>query len=420
MEDITLPLKEIVDKGFPEPHLVDMVKPGSYKFIDRSSSVLHEAHVERNSSREYEGWRVGFYFDGQFLPVRNGASYTLYNLMRSLAASGKVDPTLVNCFRGWDDPEIYSYQEFRSVFIHPRDYYHQTDVIEESFRDCDLQAAQFYNSEILLNLSNRLKRMGSKILYEVQNIDHVLLQRLDASTNEVNTARTLQLEAFNEADHIFCRSEIDKKEAIALGASERKVSTYKGGINVRDFTFEPRIKSKGKLVYLGHMYYQPNENALDHLASEVMPSLDDNCTLTVIGNTHPVLLEKYEDPRITFLEGVDDLDAELLKHDIALAPIFEGSGTRLKVLDYLASGLPVIATSVSIEGLNPELGKFVTIEDDITMFATRIKSVMIDPTRFAYRSYIGRMFVEKEYDWPLCIGPFLQAYEKLIVKNERK
>lgn len=420
MEDITLPLKEIVDKGFPEPHLTELVSLGSYKFIDRDSTSLQTERPVVRSLPDNDKLKVGFYFDGQFLPTRNGASYTLYNLMRSLSATGRMDSSLINCFRGWDDPQLYTNQVFRSVFIHPRDYYHKTGIIEEVFEDFNIQIAQFYNSEILLNLASRLKRIGRKVIYEVQNIDHVLLQRLDANPDDINVARNLQKDAFKIADHTFCRSEIDRQQAVALGADEASVSVYKGGIYVRDFTFKPRLENRKKLVYLGHMYYQPNENALDHLVYEIMPNLDDDCTLTVIGNTPPSILKKYVDPRVVFCQGVDDLDAELLEHDIAVAPLCEGSGTRLKILDYLASGLPVVSTSLAIEGLDPKISELVTIEDDLAKFAGHIRAVITDPVSFAYRSFAAREFMEQEYDWSECIDSFTEVYENLMEKNEHR
>ena len=60
---------------------------------------------------------------------------------------------------------------------------------------------------------------------------------------------------------------------------------------------------------------------------------------------------KYENEKVKFLGYVEDLNDIFSKTTIALAPLFEGSGTRLKILDYLSAGIPTISTNLGVEGL---------------------------------------------------------------------
>jgi polysaccharide biosynthesis protein PslH len=151
-----------------------------------------------------------------------------------------------------------------------------------------------------------------------------------------------------------------------------------------------------------------------------LPGLDPAYTLTVIGMTPNNVLEKYkDDTRIIFREGVDDLSTELLSYDIALAPLREGSGTRLKLLDYLASGLPVISSVIGAEGLSTEIHSHITVEDDVRRYAQRIRDIAEDLQAFADRSQAGRAFIEREYDWTACIEPFLKGYRQLIEKGQK-
>jgi len=394
-------LQEIISRGFGEPVYTGFVEPGSYQVAERSD-LTDGPEVG-----------VGYCFDGSFLPVRNGACYTLYGLMNALADTRRVDPNLINCFRGWDNPADYQNQKFRTVFVHPEDYYGETGVVEQAFERRGLTAGQFYSSEGVLNLAPRLREIGMSILFDVQNTDYVLAERLGAPKEEIARARDAQVKALKLTDHTFCRSEIDREHAINLGADPSTVSVYKGGIDVRSFAFQARDAMRKRLVFLGHMYYQPNENALEYLARDVLPQLDDEYELTVIGIAPQKILDTYASARIKFKEGVDDLSGELLKHDVALAPLLEGSGTRLKVLDYLASGLPVISTNLGIEGLDPEIRKYVTIQDSLGGFAGHIEDIIAHPEDYATRSMQGRNFVERTYDWPTCVQPFIDAYRRL-------
>jgi len=411
MEDITLPLKEILDKGFPPPDKSKLIKAGTYKYVNAKGSTLHSG--SESAQPKTSGLGIGFIFDGPFLPIRNGACYTMHNLMRALANDARVTPTLINCFRGWDETSSYYNQSYGSVFVGPADCYHDTGIITEIFGRFDLKLAQFYNGEILLNMAPWLKRQGVKSILEVQNIEYVLLERLGAQAAEIQKAKYTQAEALKVADHVFCRSEIDKHQAIGLGADPSKVTVYRGGICVSDFKFMPRLSKGNKIVYLGHMYYQPNEDAVNLIVDKIMPKLGPSYSLSVIGNCPPHLIEKYADKAVEFLNGIDDISHELLKYDVAVAPIFAGSGTRLKLLDYLASGLPVITTRLGIEGMDPEIARFMTIEDDIDRYAAEISQICSSPANYVERSNSGRKFVEEKYDWAKCVEPFVDVYTEM-------
>lgn len=411
--------QEKIHKGYPEPEYSNLIEPGSYLHVAKQGSGAEARTAETEvSAEESDLPRVGFFFDAPFLPVRNGACYTLLNLMKTLGQSGHVNAEFVNCYRGWDELGQYNGQDFSATFIRPEDYYNQTGVLEHVVKSSSMDIAQFYGTEILVT-GPLLKELGVKVVLEVQNIDHILLERLGVPEDEVRKAKELQIASLKLADFSFCRSEIDRQEAVALGADPSKVAVYKGGICTGDFEFRERTEQRKNLVFLGHMYYQPNENALDQIVENVLPNLDSGYTLTVIGITPKNILEKYADnPRIIFREGVDDLSSELLKYDVALAPLQEGSGTRLKLLDYLASGLPVISTEVGAEGLSAGINSHITVEDDIRKYAQRIRDIASNPEKYAQRSRNGRLFVESEYDWKNCIDPFVEQYRHLI-SNEK-
>lgn len=62
-------------------------------------------------------YNIGFYVDGSFLPIRNGVFYSIYNLMKYLAVTGRVRPHLIINYRGWDNPVKYSKKPFTTIFI---------------------------------------------------------------------------------------------------------------------------------------------------------------------------------------------------------------------------------------------------------------------------------------------------------------
>ena len=158
------------------------------------------------------------------------------------------------------------------------------------------------------------------------------------------------------------------------------------------------------------MYYPPNEKALERIAQGILPNLDKVYTITIMGSTPDSVINKYSDCGIIFRNGVDNLDVELEKYDIAIAPLFEGSGTRLKLLDYLASGIPTIGTTLSIEGLHGDIRQSMIIEDSIDEYATAIEHLASNGKLYEELAQSGRRYVEKYYDWRNNLQPFSDIY----------
>ncbi|HUB94033.1 MAG TPA: glycosyltransferase family 4 protein [Verrucomicrobiae bacterium] len=409
-------LQEKIDKGFPVPQFTHLIHEGEFMYVPRGGEQKY-VNPQRSLIHSLQGpvtCRVGMFFDGPFFPIRNGACYTIHNLMRALGDTTAFGVNFFNCFRGWDKIEAYFQRNFSSTFLTPNDYFKDTGVLEQALVDQGIQIAHFFDTEVLTTIAPLLRKLGIKIVLETQNIDHVLLERLQVSTHEIAKARDIQIEALKIADFNLFRSDIDMEWGVKLGARPATTATYRGGIWANDFTFKTRKDAK-KLVFLGHMFYQPNENALHAIIAEILPKLSKDYTLTVIGITPPKIIDQYKNlHNVIFLKGVDDLDGTLQSYDIALAPLLEGSGTRLKLLDYLASGLPVIATTLAAEGLDAEISDLMTIEDDLEMYANRILEIASNTSYYQSRAQQGRKFVEQKYNWPNCIQPFLDAYRVLM------
>lgn len=410
MNKFALPahLQEIIDKGY---RLYGADTP-----IQASGGIFNiEAHSDQlksgvGSDSQVQTKKVAYCFDGPFLPVRNGASYTLFNLMNSLGKSEEVVPVLVLCYRG-DPLERYYNQNFKTIFVTPEHYYNHGDLTEAIFTKNNISVVQFCSSEGLLNLGPFVQRLGLKVIFDVQNVDYILEERLGHDERAVTNAKQLQIDAISYSNYILCRSEIDQRQLINLGAKQDALVIYNGGIDVGSFKFRTDAPHTRKLVFLAHMYYEPNENAFAYIMKEIMPKLDGRYTITVIGNTPDALMKEYKQNKtVVFKQGIDDLSDELRGYDIALAPIFEASGTRLKVLDYLAVGVPVVTTNLALEGLVGDIEAVVSVANTVNEMVWAVKRIANDPERFMNRSEKGRQYVEKYYDWESQLEPFLIAY----------
>jgi len=104
-------------------------------------------------------------------------------------------------------------------------------------------------------------------------------------------------------------------------------------------------------------------------------------------------------PNIFFTGVVDDVAKLLIPSDLAIAPLLHGSGTRLKVVEYFSAGLPVISTTVGVEGLDVCNGVDVIIEDDMDNFASKIIELLEDEDRRTKIGSSARLLALEKYDW---------------------
>jgi glycosyltransferase involved in cell wall biosynthesis len=118
-----------------------------------------------------------------------------------------------------------------------------------------------------------------------------------------------------------------------------------------------RVRDRGgplRVVFLGNVTHEPNVDAIDFFASQILPRLrarDPETTFDVIGpNASPEIRARYES-RVTFRGFVEDLGTALGDYDLLLAPLRFGGGTKLKILDAMAHRIPIVTTAVGAEGL---------------------------------------------------------------------
>jgi len=358
---------------------------------------------------------VAFLVDGSFLPIGNGTDYSILTLMESLSRDGNINPNLLLSWRGWDNPSLYYDKFFRTIFLPIKHFYENDGVLEYAVFTLGINFVHIYNSEEVVNLTDKFHNSNVKVIYEAVNIDHILNERLKISDVAVRTSKNLQINAMKMADYIMCRSEIDKGHIVSMGIDHSKVNVYRGAINLNVIPFIERKKFGKKIVFMEHMYYPPNENALKYIASEILPNLkiiDKDYTVTILGDIPKDVIAEYSDTDIIFKGSIDVTGSELSKYDIAVAPLFEGSGTRLKLLDYMASGLPTITTSLGVEGLHEDIINCLLIEDNLCNYAEKIDKLLHDRILYNDLSHYGRNYVEQYYSWDKNLNPFLNIYNK--------
>ena len=163
---------------------------------------------------------------------------------------------------------------------------------------------------------------------------------------------------------------------------------------------QPRPAS---LVYNGSLTYSANYDAMRWFLAEVYPRIRGQvpeASLTITGSTEGVDLAGLALDDSVHLPGfVEDVRLPMAGAAVAVAPIRQGGGTRLKILEAMALGTPVVATSKGAEGLDVVDGEYLLLADDPERFASQTIRLVSDADLHGRLAANARHLVETRYDW---------------------
>jgi glycosyltransferase involved in cell wall biosynthesis len=174
--------------------------------------------------------------------------------------------------------------------------------------------------------------------------------------------------------------------------------------------------SKPVLLFTGDMSFQPNIDAAIFLAQEVFPSVrreHPDAELRFVGrNPCPRILGMAE-TGIVVTGGVPNMVPHLHEATVYVAPHFTGAGTRTKLLEAMAAGLPIVTTTVGIEGITAQSGRDVLIADTITGTIDSLLTLLASVEDRRRLGLAARRVAEARYDWSRCLCPLEQLYRDL-------
>jgi glycosyltransferase involved in cell wall biosynthesis len=202
-------------------------------------------------------------------------------------------------------------------------------------------------------------------------------------------------------------SEAEKNCLTSFGFRNCNIEVVPNGVDTAAFRrTSEQTKSREKyglegfrtVVFVGNLTYVPNREAIQLLSSVIAPRVlarIKDVKFLVVGK----LQNKMELPELMFTGFVDNLPDVLSVSDVAVAPLFQGSGTRLKILEYFSCGLPVVSTSIGAEGLAIRNGVNIFIEDNLENFALRIVELFENRNLSVAMGKAARALVTATYDW---------------------
>jgi glycosyltransferase involved in cell wall biosynthesis len=251
------------------------------------------------------------------------------------------------------------------------------------------------------------------VWYDVHNVEADLKASM-LSANEtgqrlLSAARQVERSCCECAELVFAPSTEDAERLRTLyRVSAERLEVVPNGVDVGAIRFTPpserrrlqaRLRMHAPLVLFIGSWHEPNLRAVQRIAELAarLPAME----FGIVGSVCLPLEQGYLPGNVRLFGVVPDelKDALLSVAAVAVNPVGEGSGTNMKMLDYLAAGLPVVSTDIGVRGLDldPDVHLRIT---PFSGFAASIQTALEEPAeRAAGRACAARRHVEERFDW---------------------
>jgi len=240
---------------------------------------------------------------------------------------------------------------------------------------------------------------------------HRRLAALSQQRGDPRDARMLTAEAKNYERHeaewlprfgrVFTCTDAHAAQVVTAHPGTR-VAVVPNTIVLPPTLSRPARATGRHLLFVGNMSYLPNVDGIAAFVRDVLPELrarlGNDVVLRIAGSAPvPEIRELASRPGVELVADPPDLAPHYAWADVAVVPLSAGGGTRIKLIEAFAHGVPVVATTVGAEGVDALNGAHVLIADSTAAFVEACAELLADPTRAARIAGAARRLVEMRY-----------------------
>ena len=271
---------------------------------------------------------------------------------------------------------------------------------------------------------------GAGTVLNHHDIESVLVQRRASSEPGLLWRKFWSLEAAHllDAERRWCplfdvNTVVSDDEGLLLQplCGKSKICVVPNGVDVDYFT--PRPDPGGtRLLFCGRLDQLADRGAITYFFDSIWPELSakmKSIEIDVVGKNPPAWLSELSqrDSRVHVPGFVDDVRPYFQKATVFVCPIMDGGGTRLKILDALAMGMPVVSTTFAASGLALQHGKHLLMADTTETFVASTLRLLSDVVLRQNLAREGLDRVMQMYSWETIGDSLVHAYENAASRN---
>ena len=287
--------------------------------------------------------------------------------------------------------------------------------------------AHSFDAVILENLSTinatdiiRKYAGNTKIIYDAHNVDSNLAVGTAHQPGIIKLEKTL----YATVDAVFACSENDRADFLEMNKNKLTVAIIPNGVNVGNYYNEGVLKDVPRyIIFCGALWTAPNREGLLWFYNKIWSKVRDafpHLKLLVVGSGQipgsfqPLL----SDSSLIFTGAVDDVKPWYNKAAVSIVPLLTGSGTRLKILEAMSYGLPVVSTSKGAEGIEYSNGEDIIIAVKENDFAESLINILTNKQKRISMSEKARKLVTEKYDWDVTGDKMRSFMNGKVLQNE--
>ncbi|MBN1414164.1 MAG: glycosyltransferase family 4 protein [Bacteroidales bacterium] len=267
------------------------------------------------------------------------------------------------------------------------------------------------------------KYSGARIVLRAHNVEHEVWNRMASKAKNMLKRAYLKILArrmnlfetsfMNQYDLLVPISERDRCVFVNLG-NQKPTCVIPFGMDV---TGQPPLKEpaeKNALFYIGSLDYMPNQEGLIWFIEKVWKNIlcrDINYVFYIAGRNAPGHLRNYlKKQPVIFMGEIEDAYHYMQTKGIMVVPVLSGGGIRIRIVEAMALGIPVVSTSTGAEGLDVSDGMNIMIADDPEIFSKAVVKLLENQTFFANIGKNARIFVREKMNSVALAAELLNFY----------
>lgn len=258
-----------------------------------------------------------------------------------------------------------------------------------------------------------------KIIYDAHNVDTNLAANAVAKFG-MNKAAQSKIHSAESSLHtkvnaIITCSDLDTKDFLEMNQNKIVAASIPNGVSTGNVCNEGVFLDEPEyILFCGALWSPPNSEGLLWFYNSIWPGVKKAfpaLKLLVVGSGEPPasLLQLLSDVSLEFTGAVADVKPFYNQATVAIVPLLSGSGTRLKVLEAMSYGLPVISTSKGAEGIDYKTGENILIEDHENEFAEKVIYLLCNRNDRISIGHKGSKMAIEKYDWN-TVGKKLESF----------
>jgi polysaccharide biosynthesis protein PslH len=274
------------------------------------------------------------------------------------------------------------------------------------------------------------------MIFDAHNAVWTILERMSKNTRwflkpvialEARKVKYYEGWVIRNFDHTLAVTEIDRQALQAAAAfafpkstsNELPVSVIPIAVDTHHLKPTRRQPGCWNILTIGTLHYPPNADGIRWFLREIYPFICQQIpevSMTVVGKNPPrnlLRLASQSNQRITFTGYVADLNPLFEQSTLMVVPVRAGGGMRVRILEGFARAMPIVTTTVGLEGIAARHDQDVVVRDEPEEFAQVVVKLLEDESWQAQLAHNGRCLAEKLYDWEFVLKDLDVIYTQI-------